>query len=837
MERVLFPYFIERSTNVSKSVLESFSNKELPEYIDRLNQAMSRLEAVAQNSTQVLEEQFAVYKNNKILNYKRKVFNNKCIRDIDEQLDPISRRVLNEYREAYQQVEDLKLLFEKSYQGTYESNRQLLHKFFTDNKEIPKAFSLINKNMDHKFRKYVSTPVGDHNADIRKLDHQLIRLLSRATMKTSPFSYLTSICLSDCLDRSMNDAGKERESICEINNYIIKLVYDFLVLKPAFAVQCRYRISACRQYETYYVFLGQQDYEKGKVYKTVDWSKTIARNKLLDMVIDRYSNTSFSYGELKDFLSKLGLSKEQLQGYILETLLKNRIITNAEIIDETRGDIFSEFYRKTEHMRDDEAGTLKKVRDLIHQLEIYVKDFSMAEWEERFQLIHMIDQVVDKLSEEIGKDFVHEILLYEDTIYRSMKKPIEVDEGFLDNISQLQKYARIFDQSYPVLLRFSQMFYDRFGEAKVRADNLDVYQEFVKAGSDMTEVWKDTLTEQQETSNIMMQRIYDMKMSFKDFIYKAKGSSEPVNIKDFIDGEIAGNEDLLTGTDNSSTVFFQKGQDGYVINKIYNGKLIFFSRFIKLFEELTDREDYLSYIDKVFGDKAVEITEGFGFNANVHKQVAKRRLILPMTERNDPGPEDIDLSACYFKYCPEDSTVKLYHDELGEINVVYLGSLAYYLLPTIMKTIMGLSPSTRFDAAYMNFWSKEPHEGFVMDRIPEIIYDNIVLIRKQYMVRNIFDMKKNETELYYDVVNELKRQGLPTRFFIKTYMNKPGFEYLNMGRTQLKPQYIDVSNVLLFNEFCTKLDKEGQLIIEEIMPYNRDEDYIHEYQLEYTELK
>ncbi|MBP1756503.1 MAG: hypothetical protein H6Q59_2901, partial [Firmicutes bacterium] len=33
MEKLLFPYFIERSTNVPKKVLEDFSNEKLPEYI------------------------------------------------------------------------------------------------------------------------------------------------------------------------------------------------------------------------------------------------------------------------------------------------------------------------------------------------------------------------------------------------------------------------------------------------------------------------------------------------------------------------------------------------------------------------------------------------------------------------------------------------------------------------------------------------------------------------------------------------------------------------------------------------------------------------------------
>ena len=55
-----------------------------------------------------------------------------------------------------------------------------------------------------------------------------------------------------------------------------------------------------------------------------------------------------------------------------------------------------------------------------------------------------------------------------------------------------------------------------------------------------------------------------------------------------------------------------------------------------------------------------------------------------------------------------------------------------------------------------------------------------------------------------------------------------------MGRTALKPQYIDLDSPLLFQELLREMENQKQFVLEEIYPDNRDDEYICEYQAEQT---
>ena len=58
-----------------------------------------------------------------------------------------------------------------------------------------------------------------------------------------------------------------------------------------------------------------------------------------------------------------------------------------------------------------------------------------------------------------------------------------------------------------------------------------------------------------------------------------------------------------------------------------------------------------------------------------------------------------------------------------------------------------------------------------------------------------------------------------------------------MGRTSLKPQYIDLSSTLLFKEMISRFKKNNLLILEEVFPNNKEDEFIYEYQIEQTIIK
>lgn len=82
----------------------------------------------------------------------------------------------------------------------------------------------------------------------------MVHLFTRAAIKTSPFSFLTSVCLYALYETGKHNHD-ERASLCEINNYILKAIYDFIIQRQHFAKQIEYRLSTHKEYADTYVFL------------------------------------------------------------------------------------------------------------------------------------------------------------------------------------------------------------------------------------------------------------------------------------------------------------------------------------------------------------------------------------------------------------------------------------------------------------------------------------------------------------------------------------------------------------------------------------------------------
>ena len=829
----LFPYCLERSTNVPKAELKAIECPELPEAAENCRNSASRLKAASEEGVKTLEHAYSLCQNPDILKAKRKMMAGKPVTNADKFAGSEYEALINRYNLQVEEAWQAENRYRTLYTECLDRNREALRTFFKEDHLVLRSLPLINKDFIYKLNKYLEVPVKQHNADIRKLDHQLIRLFTRATMKTSPFSFLTSVCLYDP-ETEEQEQGEELRSICEANNYIVKAIYDFILEKPHFACQVSYRLNAHQNYGDSCIFLYQRDYEKGKVYKTVDGTVRLARKGIIELICERFGNRVFRYDELLGLFTENGMEEAKAREFIEQKLIRNHVLTPHLGIDDTKENIFSEFEEKTAVLADDEEGTLKKIRDRISEYEKLVKEFRDADWRGRFTAVDRMDRLVAEIEEVLGRKFVHNIQLYEDSVYDKPKKPLTTGQLKDSGLDKLQRYFRIFDQSVLGYVLFSEMFLEKYGDRKVPADDLDVYKLFVEASTKLTGVWVDNFSTISFDAGDKIRTISAMKKDMYAEILGRKGQKGPQDLKAFIDAEVAGHPEIFDEDIDSATFYLQKaGKEGeLVINKVYKGQLLFFVRFLKLFNEDSGKiRDYCRY---AFGPNPAEITESFGFNANVHRRIFDRRLVLNLTDQNDVTDGDIPISECYFRYDPEKKLVKLGHDALGEVNGVFLGSLAINLMPIPLRTVNGMQPSTRFDPSYLNLWEKDRHEGLIADHIPRTQYGQLVFIREQYLLNSIYDLTRPADELYLDILADFEKAGLPKRFFIRPYINGEDFDFYNMGRTALKPQYIDLDSPLLFQELLREMENQKQFVLEEIYPDNREDEYICEYQAEQT---
>lgn len=830
---ILFPYCLERSTNVKKGELKKIECPDLIKAVDDYEKSIEKFHEVAEESVKGLEYEYGRNRDPEILKAKRKITAGKLVSNKDKLCDAASRSFIENYNLSLQKKHDSEAHYRKLFTDCLEKNRYAMREFIENNGYVLQTLPLINKDFIYKLKKYLEVPVEQHNAKIRKLDHRLIRLFTRATMKTSPFSYLTSTCLYDIEKEYGGDSERMLRSICETNNYILKAIYDFIAQKKSFAKQLTYRLNAHKAYGDSYVFLFQKDYERGKVYKTVDGTVKMSKKGIFELVVDKFKDKVFSFDDLLKVFTDNGVDAEKASDFIYNNFILNNIITPDKSIDDTKDDIYQEFYSKVSLLKDDEKGTLREVLSCVKECEKKIKEFEHTDWTTRFVIVDALDTLVTRIESILKRQFVHNILLYEDTVYEKPRKPVYIEDLKDLNLKKLQKYFRIFDQSILTYILFSEQFYEKYGDERVVASDLDVYKLFVESASKLTNVWKDNFSSISVETGEKIKKISSLKKNMYSIIQCRKEQEDPQDIKDFIDQTIDDNPDIFDTDIDSATFFFQKTEEGeIVLNKVYKGQLLFFTRFLKLFSENSDKIQ--EYCQHAFGPNPMEITESFGFNANVHKQIFDKRLVLNLTDKNDSTDGDISIDDCFFYFDHEKNLVKLVHDALGEVNGVYLGSLAYNLMPIPLRTINGMQPTTRFDTSYLNLWNNDNREKLIADHIPRMQYDKIVFMRERYLLNSIYDLKKPEDELYLEILEDFKREKLPLRFFIRPYINGEDFDFYNMGRTSLKPQYIDLSSPLLFQELLREMENQKQFVLEEIYPDNHSDDYIYEYEMEQT---
>ncbi len=844
----LFPYFLERRNNVPKKELKKLVDGKLIDCVVLVMKYKKELEKVSSEVCDVLEKIFKDTKNPKLLNCKRKIYNFKSIKQKEiVELDELSIRYISVYRKTYEEFQKAKMELNQKFIESMENNRANLQDFFKRDDIVKLAFPLINSDFDKKFDKYVSVECSKHKSRTRKLDHQLVRILSRTTMKTSPFSTFTSVALGrfkEDEDSYINDENIEILKSVELNNCIIRAIFDSLILKESFLKQLEFKISMYKEYEDVYYFLVQKDTGKSKIYNSIDTNIRIKKNRVIGSILNRFKNSTFTYSDIKEYLENF-ISKENVDNFIINILIKNKIIIPTMGLSEFGEDIFKEFEQKVSRLKDDDERTIETVVKKLKKVNILLNQFKTAKYKERFSIYNGIKQQIIDLSKMLNISINLDILIYEETYYKDYVPIIKIDQEyrkFIDNIRAIQKFIKIFDQTYPILIPFSEQFKAKYGNRKVSCLDLDVYHLYSKIGFQYRELWEDSLFDIEGMRRDDIKKVFELKKKFKEHILKLKDSKLPeVQITDIVDSiidEVPSSIEKISDI-TSSTIFYQKGKENYVINKIYNGNQVFFSRFSKLFSEIYEEEDFKKYKEYVFDkDRCVEVLEGFGFNANSHYFFNEQRLIFPFSEEENHMDNAIYLRDCYFMYDEDRQVVRIYHKDKGELDVFFLGSLIYVLLPTVLRMILGLNPTSRFDEYYMNLWQPNTEDNkIIADSIPRIKYKNIVLFRRKWLLRNIFDMDKDVVEIYYDVISTFINNNLPLEFFIRKYRGNKNIDYSKLGRTELKPKYIHLASPLLFREFIVELKNNEFVILEEVLPNDSNEKFVREYQIEYTTKK
>lgn len=826
----LFPWYLVRENAIPTNEFQSFRNETLIKIIRQYIAAEQKARQQKNICIPMLEKEYAASRDNRLLTLKRKLFNEKPIRaeniDVPFQL----QKELQEYTGLMEEVSALKQAYERSLIQMGIENRQDLQRIFAEHNSILNPLPLLNRNFHHKLTKYLLESPSSHKAKTRKLDFQLSRILSRSTLKTSPFSSFTSVSL-----KKWGEETKTRKQYrTRINFYILQKIIDVLAREEGIRETVYFRMAPKKEREEAWIFTIQMDVNRGKIFNNVDKTIAVKKNTLLHVIDGLFQKRdAILYKDLAEAL-KPQAGKEGAETF-LAALIKNNILFPNAAVDE-----FAEYPEESFQMQmaifAQQNEKAQHVLELFHEISRLLLAYETENGLDRFQLNEKIGEKVAEAGSILGVVFQQDLVFYEDYVddsiqgHQQLQHVIQREESTLHTI---QKLSLLCNTTMELRSEFAHHFRLKYGSEKVSASQTDVYDLYMNIVRLFTK-WTDVLAPVEGLKSPLAQKMEVYKAEVKRLFQQAKND----DIKSELDvGKInALYEDYqahFRAKADSSTVMFQLEDGKMIVNKVYSGKLRLFLRFFHYYQELYEDPEFAAYINRTFPGNTLEIAEGFGFNANHHRSFIPNRLVLGNSRGYKEGDKAITLAELYFRYDEQDQLVYLYnerHEKIDSVDVI--GSLVDYMLPYSIQ-ILNMNNSPRFDIDYIHIW-EEKEGALVADYIPRLQVNDVTISRRRWVL-NTSLVKRDPvfSEQSFELIKQFSEQGLPTEFFVKKYVseNKP-IDYAAIKRTELKPQYINIRSPIYLQNFIKMLDQTEFLLIEEVYPVIDGYEKNLEYQIE-----
>ena len=652
-----------RTNPISYKNMEEFSNEKL---VNNIHQYLSDYQTFLSKSEKIvgeLEDVFGRTKNNRILNYKRRIYNLKNV-----QLDQVPEEIMETattYRQLFDEITRQKNNLENAFIEIENLHRETLWTLFKSNGEITNPLPLVSYEMYHKLNKYLEIIPNKHKAQHRKLDSTLLRILARSAYKTSPFSSFTAIELKK-FDHPVNETAEEKIYMLDLNFYILQKIIQLIGQDDEFIPQLSYRFAGVSSNETEMDFIIRHDINRGKIFNNIEQHFTLRNNPVFQAFST--SKNSLSYEEVINILSGF-MSKDKAHSLFKEGLLKKGILYPDLELDEYSDDILQEFYDTVSGF-DAKSSKRTVILNSIKNISQKLHEYKHTAYQERFRIYSLITKELAPIEQLFNYSFSKENIFYEDYLIKNSQEALAIDPTLLEDISYIQKLAIL--TSVPLQFRYEfgheyhkvhKLNLTPIGDGKVRQLYLDVVAKFGN--------WTNVLAPVEGLASRGAKVFEEIKDEFRTHLIQIKRQGKDAEIdKEKVEHWF----DYLTKTMDltiaplSSTVLFQKVQDNYVLNKLYAGNLKLFIRYFQFERSIYSDEDFQKYIHTIFPEDLLEISEGFGFNANHHEQFLPNRLMIPhsKTHRRDQSvtfsedllykyneqSETVDIVEWFYSRCP-----------------------------------------------------------------------------------------------------------------------------------------------------------------------------------------
>lgn len=883
----LHPYFMIRMAGLSVSVLNHLSAPNTGKIIYEIDKLKNWNSQSKQNICESIESYVQKTDNNeirkKLINYKRNIYNDRMpkhlIKEYQEYIPQELYQYILSWEKNQREIEQLQMKALTSYENECIAARQFLHQSINHDNFL-NGIVFSSRDMWKKVSKYISTPLEDHNSRLKKVETSLLQFVSRVAGKTSPLSTFTPISIgkwnnSIPYNQLMID-GDIPKSVIEINHAIIDRIVQGLLQRSDSRQSISYKLNPSITVignKLHLIKRSDDSKLRPKVFNTIEQPITLDFNGAIQFVFhiyDEHHNDAINYKDLRQrFSSKTNQEISTVDLFLGKLLELQIIIPNIEIFEQTDQKIIDSIEIMEQIKTPIASEVISNLRDIGDQL----SEYRRATSSERMRILQLIESNLKQCFERLEKDVSMDSLktpIYEDAYLNA--KELQLSQPYfkplIENLTLWQSLTPLLDSNYRLQSMIATRFVEVYGEGGDCKEPLDFITEIVPIMKKWGESLLPSVTAKElkdESEDIL--QLNKAKNEFVTYLLqKMNYSEDEVELtEEELEEFIVQIPESIQQRTVSQSYFCQWGttnqeKDFLVINQMYHGYSMFFSRFLDQFpSEVT--ENIKAYIKDLFSpeEAVAEYTGTFGFNANLHPSLTDYDLNISSLPQGRKESKKVLFNDLGFKYDKSKHRVYLHHQDFGKINVLYLGFLMPFSLPLVMRALSQMFNSGNISSLFIMHKERNlsVEESLQIRRYPRIRIGQVILSRKKWIIpNNLLPIKdKGEDEFTYFLrINEwYKALQLPKKVFIRlipmneqemssdTSTDKSTIEEIDF--TKFKPQYIDFEGPLFIKMF-EKLIKDSSfgMVVEEMSPnideiplQHNDESYVSEFLLELSQ--
>lgn len=684
----------------------------------------------------------------------------------------------------------------------------------------------------------------------RQIEAGIMRYASRASLKTSPLSNFTPVYVGSWdgeVENAQWQFSGDIENRVELKVGLFLAIFDgvlknYALIKDGFELKLNPSIKL-KDGQLSFKQISAGMNVSGKIFGTGERAAQFKLNQVIQCVLAAFGRIGKASAKPKEIIDAVLAMAPKLKGEFVEQLLKQLFDMQVFTLETGyfgQNDIVAWSFSVLERLTfDDKDEAVALINSINQSLEAFLQAKNL----ERSQVVQGVYQKIEALAELMGAEIERDLMtpaLFENSYLTGgeFKLGQGVLKPFIDDISLLTQASPFFDPQQQIQNDFADYFVERFtehGECEDTQSFLAEFSEVYGVGKFGFQKDPNKLAAKSKVSKGYKGAVSEFESYLLDTVFCGEDEVflEPSEVEKCLSR--LPKQILNRGASHSylGQIANQGRDEKFVINQVFSGQSGLMSRFFEVLDE-DQLEEIKSYLTSISRDGSyAEVPGTFGFNANMHPQLADQELVIDPFVPNFEATEKLNFDSLTLVYDEKLHKVYFKSPDGKLLDLWYHGFLMPLLLPEMHRTLalLGMNGVLVYVLQILRSGRFDKDEDIHF--IPRVCLGNTVLVRRSHMVKRhvLPSAELSELEFFSEIQHMIRERQLPSDGFIRVspFDTNPGSEeenldWSNLDFKNMKPFYVDFNNPRLVQVLQLALNRNNYpIVITEALPATDDQ--------------